>query len=87
MYIRINPNPRGSWLMWLLLLPLMALAVVFGFVVFLVVLALVASTLLVVFARLWWLQRKIKKQATRSGALDAEYIVVREDARDTDRLR
>jgi hypothetical protein len=87
MYIRVNPSPRGSWLTWLLLLPLIAVAVVFGLVVFLAVLALVAVVLVSVFARLWWLQRKLKKQAAHSGALEGEYIVVREESRTDERLR
>ena len=87
MHIRVNPSPRGSWLAWLLLLPLVVVAMVFGFVVFLAVLALVIVALVVIFARLWWLQRKLKKQTTRNGALEGEYIVVREETRTDDRQR
>ena len=86
MYIRINPGPRGSWLTWLLLLPLIVVAVMFGFVVFLAVLVFVVVTLLVVFARLWWLQRKLKKQAAPGGTLEGEYTIVREETRRDERL-
>lgn len=86
MAIRIKTNPGGSWLAWLLLLPIVVVAAMFGFVVFLVVLAMATVALAVVFTRLWWLQRKLKKQAAREGALDGEYTVVRKESRTENRL-
>jgi hypothetical protein len=87
MYIRINPNPGGSWITWLLLLPLIVVAAMFGLVVLVVALAFVTLGVIAVMVRLWWLRRQLQRQARRSGALEGEYLIVREESRRDDQLR
>lgn len=74
-----SDHPAGwrPWLAAVLMVPLLLAAMMLGFFLFLAVLGLAALFTLVLFVRVWWLRRQLR----RSGAptvLDAEYVVVRE---------
>lgn len=77
MYIR---NSRETWLTTLLLLPALVAAALFGFVIFLVVLGAAMVAILVIMARLWWLNRKLRKTPGK-GALEGEFVVIEETRR------
>jgi len=66
-----------NWLAWLIAIPALAIAALFGFVVFVVILGLVATIALYLGVRVWWLRRQMRKVPTRD-VIEAEYVVVRE---------
>lgn len=77
--VRVSEMP--SWLAWLIAIPALAIAALFGAVVFLVVIGVAATVALYLGVRIWWLRRKLRKSPP-PGVLEAEYVVVREhDAR------
>ena len=75
-----TPGHSTGWRPWLaaaLMVPLLLVAMMLGFFLFLAVLGLAAVFTIGMAVRLWWLRRQLR----RSGAptvLDAEYVVVRE---------
>ncbi|ACL73807.1 hypothetical protein [Thioalkalivibrio sulfidiphilus] len=75
-----TPGHSTGWRPWLaaaLMVPLLLVAMMLGFFLFLAVLGLAAVFAIGMAVRLWWLRRQLH----RSGAptvLDAEYVVVRE---------
>jgi len=77
----------GNWLVKLFVLLMLALAALFGFVIFLVVLGVALFTLLGMMLRFWWLNRRRRPAAAGSGALEGEYVVVRETLRSEQKPR
>lgn len=73
-----------GWLAWLLAIPALVLAALFGVFVFLAVLGLVLVFAVYLVARVWWLRRKMRGRP-ESGALEGEYVVVRERSSPDDR--
>lgn len=74
-----NPQARpANWLARLFVLLALALGALFGFVIFLVVLGVALFALLGMLLRLWWLNRRRRQPTGGSGALEGEYVVVRE---------
>lgn len=79
-------QPRG-WLAWLVAIPALVLAAVFGFFVFLAVLGLALLVALALGVRLWWLRRRLHRAAA-GQPIEGEFVVVRERSpRDQGRLR
>ena len=78
-------NARGiharGWLAWLLAIPVLVLAAVFGFFVFLAVLGLALLIAIVLGVRLWWLRRQLRRVPT-SAVIEGEYTVMPERQRD-----
>ena len=78
-------NVRGiharGWLAWLLAVPALVLAAVFGFFVFLAVLGLALLIAIVLRVRLWWLRRQLRR-APASAVIKGEYTVMPERRRD-----
>lgn len=77
MYSRqFNGIQARGWLAWLVAIPVLIVAAVFGFFVLLAVLGL-ALVVVVTFAlRLWWLKRRLRG-ARDSETIEGEYTVVR----------
>ena len=73
-------STRG-WLAWLLAIPMLVLAAVFGFFVFLTVLGLALVFAIVLGVRLWWLRRQLRR-APASGVIEGEFTVMPERRRD-----
>lgn len=67
-----------NWLAWLIAVPALVVAALFGAVVFLVALGVVAAVALYLGVRLWWLRRKLRKATPQNDVLEAEYVVIRE---------
>jgi len=76
----------ANWLARLFVLLTLALAALFGFVIFLVVLGVALFTMLGMLLRFWWLNRG-RRPAAGSGALEGEYVVVRESLRSEQKPR
>lgn len=83
MYIR---SSRQTWLTSLLLIPAFVVAALFGFVIFLVVVGAAMFAVLVIMARLWWLNRK-RRKSPGEGALEGEFVVIRETLRSDEKRR
>jgi len=66
-----------NWLAWLITIPALVVAALFGFVVFLAAVGVVVTIGLYLGVRIWWLRRKMRK-APQHGTIEAEYVVVRE---------
>jgi hypothetical protein len=76
--IQERPAPP-RWLAMLLLVPMLVVAAVFGFFIFLVALGFVLFAAVVIGLRLWWLRRKLRAATPATDpALEGEYVVVRE---------
>lgn len=76
--IQERPAPP-RWLAMLLLVPMLVVAAVFGFFIFLAALGFVLFAAVVIGLRLWWLRRKLRTAASVTDpVLEGEYIVVRE---------
>jgi hypothetical protein len=73
-----------AWLAWLLAIPALAVAALFGLFVFLAVLGLALVIALYFGVRIWWLKRRLRR-AAGSEVLEAEYVVVRDSSRPDDR--
>jgi len=71
-----------SWLAWLIAIPALVVAALFGFVVFVAALGVVLLFALYLGVRIWWLRRKARQNAG-SEAIEGEYVVIRK-ARDDD---
>jgi len=61
-----------GWLAWLLAIPVLAVAAVFGFFVLLAVPGLVLAVALYFGVRIWWLRRKMRR-APGHEVLEGEY--------------
>jgi len=72
-----------GWLAWLIAIPALVVAALFGFVVFVAVLGLALLIALYLGIRIWWLRRKIRR-APESEVIEGEYVVVRK-AQKTDK--
>jgi len=76
-----------GWLAWLIAIPVLVVAALFGFVVFVAALGVVLLFALYLGVRIWWLRRKIRR-APDSTIIEAEYRVVQDTPRrETDRSR
>jgi len=71
-----------SWLAWLIAIPALVVAALFGFVVFVAALGVVLLFALYLGVRSWWLRRNARQNAG-SEAIEGEYVVIRK-ARDDD---
>lgn len=78
-YYRGQQTPR--WLAWLLTIPLLMLAAVFGLVVLAAVLGLVLLGALVLGVRMWRMKRG-RRRVPAGQVLEGEYIAVRESRRE-----
>lgn len=80
-FIQERPAPP-RWLAMLLLVPMLVVAAVFGFFIFVVALGFVLFAAVVIGLRLWWLRRKLRTAAPATEpVLEGEYVVVRETRR------
>ena len=78
-----------SWLMYLWLLPLVIGVALVGIFFFVAFAALFSVVVLVIAARFWWSQRKLRRQGARQAktagtshagtALEGEYVVITEN--------
>lgn len=76
-----------GWLAWLIAIPVLVMAALFGFVALVAVLGLALLVALYLAARVWWLRRS-RPRAAASEVIEGEYVVVRKSAPDdADRLR
>ncbi len=73
--VRIVQAP--AWLAWLIAVPVLMVAALFGAVVFLAVLGLAVLVVFVLALRIMWLRHK-HRAAPADAAIDGEYVVVRE---------
>lgn len=73
--VRIVQAP--SWLAWLIAVPALVVAALFGFVVFLTVLGVAVLVVIVLAVRIAWLRHK-HRAGPADAAIDGEYVVVRE---------
>lgn len=84
-HIRLeSANRPPAWLAWLLAIPALALAALFGLFVFLAVLGLALVIALYFGVRLWWLKRRMRRTGG-TQVIEGEYVVVREERRPRDR--
>ncbi len=67
----------SSWLAWLIAVPVLVVAALFGFMVFLTVLGVALLVVIYLVARIAWLRRK-HRAVPADAAIDGEYVVVRE---------
>jgi len=75
---RISSMP--VWVAWMLAIPVMVVAAIFGVVVLMVVAGMVAMLAIYFGARIWWRRRQMRKTPPTT-VIDAEYVVVREPGR------
>lgn len=87
MYIANQNSKKQGWLAFLLLLPILIAAAVFGFLVFMIILGLILFAGTVLMLRLWWLRRAMGKAAKNSESLKGEYVVIRETTTHEDKPR
>lgn len=74
--LRLFTGP--TWLAYLLAVPAVIGLVLLAAFFFAAFLALFTVTAIGVALRIWWLRRKLRKQAAKHGAVDAEYTMVRD---------
>ena len=65
----------GSWLNYLILLPVLIVAVLLAIFFFAAFLALFVLAAVSIGLRLWWLRRKLRK-AAGAQALEGDYVVI-----------
>jgi len=76
-----------AWLAWLIAIPALVAAALFGFVVFVAVLGLVLLLAIYFGIRIWWLRRKLSRE-TGEHVIEGEYVVMRKsNSSDTEHLR
>jgi hypothetical protein len=68
---------RGSWLNYLILLPLLTVAVLVAIFFFAAFLALFVLAAISLGLRFWWLRRKLCKTAG-AQALEGDYVIIEE---------
>lgn len=73
-----------SWLAWLIAVPVLVVAALFGAVVFLAVLGLAVLVVIYLALRIAWLRRR-HRTVPADAVLDGEYVVVRESSPTTTR--
>ncbi len=73
--VRIVQAP--AWLAWLIAVPVLVVAALFGAVVFLAVLGVAVLVVIYLAVRVAWLRHK-HRAAPADAAIDGEYVVVRE---------
>jgi uncharacterized protein (DUF58 family) len=81
MLILYQGHQTPRWVGWLLAIPLLMLAAVFGLVVLAAVLGLVLLGALVLGVQVWRVKRRLRR-VQASQVLEGEYITVRESRRD-----
>lgn len=75
-----QPFPWRQLALLLLAIPVVVAAAILGFFFLLALAGLAVATFAAIWLRLWWLRRKLGKQPA-TGAIEGEYVVVREARR------